>query len=319
MNPSRLRRFGATVAAIGLATSLAACGSDDPTAATDPGDGGDEGSGGGGSSETIVVGSFNFPESEILGEIYAQALEANDFTVETKFNIGPRQQTIPALQDGSINLIPEYNGNLLAYYDPEYTERTTEEVDGALGDAIAADELVALESAEAEDKDAYVVTSETAEANDLTEIGDLEALGDFRLGANPQFGELLYGIPGLEDIYGVTGAEFVPIEDYGGPDTVKALVDDSVQVADIYTTSPALVAEDLVVLEDPENMISSQNIVPLLAESVFSEELETVLNEISAELTTDDLIALRDRVEGDEKASASTAAQEWLEEKGLLS
>jgi osmoprotectant transport system substrate-binding protein len=304
-------RIGAATIAIALATTLTACGSSDPTSAAEPSD-----------DSTVVVGSFAFPESEILGEIYAQALEAEGMDVETKFNIGPRQQTIPALQDGSINLIPEYNGNLLAYYDEAYTERTTEEVDAALTDAVAADDLRVLDSSAAEDKDAYVVTRETAEANDLTAIGDLATLVPFKLGSNPQFGELGYGIPGLKSVYGVGtkpgDVEFVPIEDFGGPDTVKALVDDAVQVADIYTTSPAITTEDLVVLEDPENMISSQNVLPLVAESVYTEELADVLNAISAELTTEDLIALRDRVEGDEKASAATAAQEWLEDKGLV-
>ncbi|MCW2817146.1 MAG: hypothetical protein JWN84_4601 [Nocardioides sp.] len=318
MTHIRPRRLRASVVGLGLVAALAACGSDDPTSTADPADEGDGGNGGESTSETIVVGSFNFPESEILAEIYAQALVADGFDVEEKFNIGARQQTIPALQDGSINLIPEYNGNLLAYYDTEYAERTTEEVDGALPDAIAADGLVALESAEAEDKDAYVVTKETAESEDLTSIGDLEKLGEFKLGANPQFGELGYGIPGLESVYGVTGAEFVPIEDYGGPDTVKALVDGSVQVADIYTTSPAFGTEDLVILEDPELMISSQNIVPVMAEDVFSEELAEVLNAVSAELTTDDLIALRGRVEEGEKVSAEVAATDWLTEKGLI-
>jgi len=304
----RLGRIGAAVAVLGLASALAACSSDDPTAPSDEV----------ASGETIVVGSFAFPESEILGEIYAQALEAADFDVETKFNIGPRQQTIPALQDGSINLIPEYNGNLLAFYNVDYTERTTEDVDAALVDAVAVDELQVLDSAAAEDKDAYVVTRATAEANGLTAIGDLSALEPFKLGANPQFGELGYGIPGLDSVYGVTDVEFVPIEDFGGPDTVKALVDDSVQVADIYTTSPAIVTDDLVVLEDPESMISSQNVVPLLSDAVYSDELADVLNAISAALTTEDLIALRDRVEGDEKASAATAAEDWLKDNGLL-
>ncbi len=307
---SRLPTIGAATLALGLVTALSSCASDDPTGPSDEA----------ASGETVVVGSFAFPESEILGEIYAQALEADGFDVEKQFNIGPRQQTIPALQDGSINLIPEYNGNLLAYYDESYSERTTEEVDGALDDAVAADDLQVLDSAEAEDKDAYVVTRATAEANDLTSIGDLTALTPFKLGANPQFGELGYGIPGLDSVYGVPASDvdFVPIEDFGGPDTVKALVDDSVQVADIYTTSPAIVTEDLVVLEDPENMISSQNIIPLLSDAVYTDDLADVLNGISAELTTDDLIALRDRVEGDEKASAATAAEEWLDEKGLL-
>ena len=111
---------------------------------------------------------------------------------------------------------------------------------------------------------------------------------------------------------------FVPIEDFGGPDTVKALVDDTVQVADIYTTSPALTAENLVVLDDPENMISSQNIVPLISEAAYTDDIAATLNAVSAELTTDDLIALRNRVEGDEKASAADAAKDWLQDKGLL-
>ncbi|MEO9324317.1 ABC transporter substrate-binding protein [Nocardioides sp. C4-1] len=313
MNHVRLRRFGAIVAGLGLATALAACGSDDPTSTGSDNTDADVASG-----EKIVVGSFAYPESEILGEIYFQALDAKGVEVEKKFNIGPRQQTIPALQDGSINLIPEYNGNLLAYYDTEFTQRTTEDVDEALVDAVAVDDLRVLDSAEAEDKDAYVVTRQTADENDLVEIGDLSAIEPFKLGANPQFGELGYGIPGLADTYGVTDVEFVPIEDFGGPDTVKALVDDSVQVADIYTTSPALVAEDLVVLEDPENLIASQNIIPLIADNAYTDEIGEALDAISAELTTEDLIALRDRVEGDEKASAATAATDWLTDKGLI-
>lgn len=308
----RLARVAATATVLALITALTACGSSDPTApaSSEP------------AGSKIVVGSFAFPESEILGEIYAQALTAKGVEVETKFNIGPRQQTIPALQDGSINLIPEYNGNLLAYYDPEYTQRTTADVDAALTDAVAKDKLRVLKSAAAEDKDAYVVTKKTATDKGLTTIGDLSKLVPFKLGSNPQFGELGYGIPGLKSIYGVGTKEgdvtFVPIEDFGGPDTVKALVDDSVQVADIYTTSPALVAEDLVVLEDPKNMISSQNVIPLVADSVYTDQLGEILNAVSAQLTTEDLIALRDRVEGQEKASANVAAKDWLTQKGLI-
>ena len=305
-------RLALSVIAAGAMVALAGCASADPTAPAD-----DAGSG-----DKVIVGSFAFPESEILGEIYAQALENAGFDVDTKFNIGPRQQTIPALQDGSINLMPEYNGNLLASYNTEYTERTTEDVDAALVDVVAADDLRVLDSAAAEDKDAYVVTRETAEAKGLTTIGDLSKIMPFSLGANPQFGELGYGLPGLASVYGVgttqSDVTFVPIEDFGGPDTVAALVDGTVQVADIYTTSPAIVSEDLVVLEDPENLISAQNVIPLVSNSVYSDKLAEVLNGISAALTTEDLIALRDRVEGDEKASPATAAKDWLNEKGLL-
>ena len=308
----RLRKVAIAALALAVVSALAACGSGDPTAPTSASGGGTK----------VVVGSFAFPESEILAEIYAQALSAKGIEVEKKFNIGPRQQTIPALQDGSINVIPEYNGNLLGYYDTKYTERTTEDVDKALVDAVAKDKLRVLTSADAEDKDAYVVSRKTADEKGLTTIGDLSKITPFKLGANPQFGELGYGIPGLKSEYGVgTNAKdvkFVPIEDFGGPDTVKALVDGTVQVADIYTTSPALVANDLVVLEDPKNMISSQNVLPLVAESVYSDQLAEVLNALSAQLTTQDLIALRDRVEGKEKASAETAAKDWLTQKGLI-
>ncbi|WP_139982682.1 ABC transporter substrate-binding protein [Nocardioides litoris] len=303
----RWRRIGVVAVVAGLSTALAACGSSDPTGPSE----------GAASGDTIVVGSFNYPESEILGEIYSQALEAKDFDVEERFNIGPRQQTIPALQDGSINLIPEYNGNLLTYYDESNTLIETGEIDEALVDAVAADDLRVLDSAPAEDKDAYVVTREKAEAEGLTTIADLEKITPFKLGANPQFNEYSYGVPGLNETYGITDVEFVPIEDFGGPDTVKALVDDTVQVADIYTTSPALVAEDLVVLEDPEGIIAAQNVIPLVSDAAYSDELADALNAVSAELTTEDLIGLRDRVEGDEKASAETAAADWLQEKGL--
>jgi len=313
-------RIAGVAIVVGALVALAGCSNADPTGTATSTD--DTGTSGGATSETIVVGSFAFPESQILGEIYAQALTDAGFDVTTKFNIGPRQQTIPALQDGSINLMPEYNGNLLAYYDTEYTERTTEDVDAALGAAVAVDKLRVLDSAPAQDKDAYVVTEEFAQANGLTEIGDLAKVVPFTLGASPQFAELGYGIPGLKDVYGVGvnagDVSFLPIEDFGGPDTVKALVDNNVQVADIYTTSPALTAEKLLVLDDPQALISAQNVVPLLADGIYSDNLASVLNKVSAALTTEDLIALRDRVEGTEKASAAQAATDWLTEKGLI-
>ena len=268
-------------------------------------------------AEEVVVGSFAFPESEILGNIYALALENAGFEVETQFNLGPRQTTVPALEDGSIDLMPEYNGNLLFFYDTENEARSTSEVDAALETTVP-EGFQVLNSSPAQDKDAYVVTQATADEFDLVTIGDLSRLEPFSLGASPQFAELLYGLPGLASVYGVDDVTFVPIEDFGGPDTVKALVDDAVQVADIYTTSPALTAENLVVLEDPENLIASQNVIPLLNSDIYSDELAAVLNEISAALSTEDLIELRTRVEGDEKAQASTAAQDWLDAEGLL-
>jgi len=139
---------------------------------------------------TVVVGSFSFPESEILGNIYALALENAGFVVETKFNLGPRQTTIPALEDGSISLMPEYNGTCV-FYDTENAARSTADVDAALATQVPAGFQV-LNSASAQDKDAYVVTQAMADEFGLVTIGDLVEIEPFSLGASPQFAELLY-------------------------------------------------------------------------------------------------------------------------------
>jgi osmoprotectant transport system substrate-binding protein len=311
MFKAKTRTVGVVAAAAASLVVLAGCAAEDPTEAPQDDNVAAE------ESTTVVVGSFAFPESEILGNMYALALENAGFEVETQFNLGPRQTTVPALEDGSIDLMPEYNGNLLFFYDTENQARSTEEVDAELATTVP-EGFQVLDSSPAQDKDAYVVTQAKADEFDLVTIGDLSKLEPFSLGANPQFAELLYGLPGLASVYGVEDVTFVPIEDFGGPDTVKALVDDAVQVADIYTTSPALTAENLVVLDDPENLIAAQNVIPLLNSDIYSDELAAVLNEISAALSTEDLIELRTRVEGDEKAQASTAAQDWLEAEGLL-
>jgi len=301
-------RVVVSTVAMGAIVALAGCATADPTGPATPAEG---------SGDTITVGSFSFPESEILAEIYAIALEEAGFDVDTALGLGPRQATIPALEDGSIDLMPEYNGNLLFHYDTENEARSTEDVDGALAD-IVPDGFQVLDSSPAEDKDAYVVTRATADEFSLVEIGDLSALEPFTLGAYPQFSELGFGLPGLASDYGVSDVTLLPIEDFGGPDTVRALVDDAVQVANIFTTSPAIAAEDLVVLEDPMNLIAAQNVLPLLNSDVYTDELADVLNEISAALSTEDLIGLRDRVEGDEKTQASVAARDWLVENGLI-
>ncbi|MEP6843042.1 MAG: ABC transporter substrate-binding protein [Pseudolysinimonas sp.] len=307
---ARKTRVLGGVIAVGVLIALAGCATSDPTKSAPD-------TNGTASGTPVVVGSFNFPESEILGNMYALALEHAGFTVTTKFNLGPRQTTIPALKDGSINLMPEYNGNLLFFYDTEATARSTAEVDAALTSTVPSDFEV-LKSSAAQDKDAYVVTQAEAAKYGLTSISDLSKIEPFTLGANPQFGTLPYGIPGLAATYGVTKVTFKSIEDYGGPDTVKALVDDAVQVADIYTTSPDLVAQKLLVLKDPKNLIAAQNVLPFLNKKIYSAKLAATLNAISAKLTTSDLIALRDRVEGSEKAQPTVVAKDWLTKAGLL-
>lgn len=299
-----------TAAAAVLTTllTLGACGGGDPLSGGDGSDG----------DGPLVVSSANFTESEIIGNLYAQALEGAGVEVETQFNVGSREAYIPALSDGSIDVIPEYTGNLLLFLDEDADVSTPDAIAEGLPAALADQGLVGLQPAEAENKDAVVVTAETAEEWDLTDIGDLADHNDeLTVAGPPEFAERAVGLPGLEETYGITASSFEPIADGGGPATVSALVDGDVRAANIFTTNPAIESEDLVVLEDPEGHFAAQNVVPVVREDRLSDEAQDALDAVSAELTTDDLIALNLRVSGDEKAEPATAAADWLEDKGL--
>ena len=304
-----IRRPVRLLAAAGaaLALALAGCASEDPTA------------GSGGEAGTVRVGSANFPESEIVAETYAQALEAQGVTVQRQMQIGARDIYIAALQDGSIDLVPEYTGNLLQYLDPETTAVTPEEVNAALVEA-SPDGFSTLTPAPAEDKDSYNVTREFSEANGITSLADLAGYsGQLRIGGNPELAERPYGPKGLTAVYGVPAERmtFVAISDSGGPLTVKALVDGEVELADIYSTTPAITANDFVTLADPKNMIMAQNVVPMISDAVATDEVRQTLDAVSAALTTEDLLAMNARSQGDEKASPATIAADWLAQNDL--
>ena len=283
------------------------------TACSDPNSSG----GGGGDDSTVRIGSAAFPESEIIAEVYAQALEAEDFSVERRMQIGAREVYLPALENGELDMLPEYTGNLLSYVDPETEATSPEDIEAELPDALP-DGLEVLDSAPAENKDSLNVTQDFASENDLESIADLADIDGLSLAANPEFAERSYGIPGMERVYGITGVDFTPINDGGGPATLSALLDGTVDVADIYSTTPSIVENDLVTLEDPENMIAAQNVVPVISSDTVSDEAIEVLNKVSAELTTEDLIEMNTRSSGDEKAAPATIAKDWLEDKGLI-
>lgn len=302
--------------AAACALTLAACGG-----GGDPLSGGGESSEGsaGGDAGAVTIGSANFPESEIVANLYSIALQDAGVEVTEKFQIGSREAYIPALQDGSIDLIPDYTGNLLLFLDGEATATAAEDVDAALPDALAAEDLAMLTPAPAESKDAVVVTSETAQRWSLTTIEDLAAHNaETKFASNAEFAERPSGLPGLKALYGFEPVEFVAIADGGGPATVAALVNGDVQAANIYTTTPAIAENDFVVLEDPESNFAAQNVVPVLSADTVTDQITEVLDAISAELTTQDLLELNGRVSGEEKLEPAAAAREWLESKGLI-
>lgn len=313
---NRSRRVGQTGLRAALSAVFAlvaliavACGSANPL-------GGGEVSG---DLKSIVVGSADFPESKIIGEIYAQALEANGFTVGRQFGIGSRETYIPAVQDHSIDLIPEYTGNLLQYFDPS-TEVTTP--DGVLLELFRKlpGDLSILNPSPAEDKDTVAVTSETAQRWNLTTIGDLaEHSAEVKFGGPSEFINRAEGLPGLKANYGldIPRSNFVAISDGGGPATVRALTDGTVTAANIFSTSPAIEENDLVVLEDPKNNFLAANVIPLVSSQKKSDELKTVLDAVSAELTTEDLIRLNTEASGNSGINPDEAAANWVREHGF--
>jgi osmoprotectant transport system substrate-binding protein len=308
-HPARRAVLGA---AAGLSVLLAAtaCGGS-PLATTSS-------SGGTAAAGSVVVGSANFPESATIAEIYAGALNAAGVTATTKLNIGAREVYVKAVEDGSIDVVPDYTGNLLGYLDPKTTATTPGEVVAALPIAMPSG-LSILTAAAAVVKDAMVVTAETAAKYSLKSLEDLaKVCNKLTLGAPPEFQTRPYGLAGLKAKYNCVPAKFTPISDGGGPLTVKALLNNDVQVADIFTTSPAIPENKLVVLTDPKNNWLAQQVVPLVKTDKVTDAAKAALDRVSALLTTEDLIALNTEVSGAQKMDPKDAAAAWLKDKGII-
>lgn len=296
-----LTRTLAVVAAGALA--LTGCSSADPLAPDSTAD-----------STTIVVGSQDYYSNEIIAETYAQALEAGGFTVDRQLRIGQREVYMPEIEAGTIDLFPEYSGPLLQYWEPDTTARLSDDVFAALGTA-APSGLTILDQAPATDQDAYVVTKAFAEKWGLTSIEDLAKVTDpLVLGANSEAESRPNGPKGAKESYGLD-LGFSPIEDGGGPLTVKALQDGTVNVAIIYTASPAIQQNDLVALTDTRGMFLASHVVPIASANVDAEATK-IVNTVSAALTPEDLVAMNAR-SVDEELPATTIAKDWLTEKKL--
>ncbi len=306
MNHYRTARGLAALAAV-TALGVAACGSEDPFAGSDETTAGQE-------TGTVVVGSQAYYSNEIVAEIYAQALEEAGFTVERQFQIGQRDVYLQAMEAGEVQLLPEYTGNLLQFYEPETVARSSVDVAEALPDALP-EGLTVLEYADAQDADSYNVTAEFSAEHGITSLADLADYdGEITIGGNAELESRPYGPEGLREFYGVE-VGFVAIGDSGGPLTKDAIRDGTITMGDIYTADPDLASGDFVTLEDPESMILAQNVVPLVSADV-AEALAPTLDAVSAVLTTKELIALNVRSQ-DEQLDSATIAADWLGEQDL--
>ncbi|MHB8300524.1 MAG: ABC transporter substrate-binding protein [Dermatophilaceae bacterium] len=306
MNRTRIALALAASAAV-LVVAACGSGSSDPLASG--------GSTGKANAGTIVVGSANFPENALLAEIYAGGLSAKGVKVKKKLNIGSRETYIPALKDGSIDLIPEYTGVLAQYFNKNAKATDADGVYAELKAALPAT-LTILDKSAAEDKDSVVVTKVTADKYNLKTIADLQPIAkDLALGGPPEWKTRPTGVPGLKKVYNLEFKTFRPL-DVGGPLSVQALKNGQVDAVNLFTTDPSIAANGFVILGDPKSLFAAQNVVPLITKSKVNDTISAALNAISAKLDTATLGALVKEVVVDKK-DAAVVAKEFLAKNGL--
>lgn len=295
-----MRRFVVAVAAAASLVSVlgtAACGSGDPLTQ--------------GSSGSLVVGSADFAESELLAEIYAEALRTTGATVDTKPRIGAREIYVESVRKGELTLIPDYTGNLLYFLDKGATATTQDDVNAALQKA-AGDPLQTLTPSPAEDADVLTVTKATADQG-IKSIADLgPRCGEFVLGAAAEW--KIRWEQKIKELYGCTFKEIRSLE--SGSVTVKSLTEGQVQVANLFTTASAIKENNLVELADPKKMYPAQNVVPLAGKGKLNDQQIAVVNKVSAALSTVKLTDLVRQVEVD-KANSVDVAKSFVQSLNL--
>ena len=258
-------------------------------------------------AKLVTIGSANFPENEVLADIYADALRKVGVSVATKLDIGSREVYFKEVENGALNVFPEYNGALLDYLQPSATASSTTDVDKALSAALPAG-LEALNPSPAQDADSVTVTSTFASAHHLETIADLKPIeSQVTIGAAPEFANRQQGLVGLKKLYGLT-LNFKPLDE-SGPLTIAALQDGTIQAGDIYTTDPSVAKYHFVALADPLHLFPAENVTPIVNRNVATPTVVKTLNSVSAALTTADLVQLVGAVENDHVDPGAAALQ----------
>ena len=326
MRKNRTLALGAALLA--LVVSACAPGGGSSPAASESAAPNESTSTGGGS---VTIGSQGFYESQLMAEIYAQALEANGYTVERNLGIGTREQTYPALTSGQIDMMPEYIGSLTTFLEGEASGDPAETA-SALAELIGVDDLTLLDYTPAQDQNAFVVRSETAEELGLETLSDLaEHATELRWGLPPECetNALCAGVApegsteragGLAE-YGINFDE-LDVEPLAACDApiATALNDGVVDVAELCSTQPDIERFGFVRLEDDMQTQPAENIAPVINQAKLDElggGFADVLNAVSAAMTTEDLTSLGVQVAVEQRDTAEVAT-EWLTDMGLI-
>jgi osmoprotectant transport system substrate-binding protein len=307
--------------------ALAACGDDD-----DDGGGGDGGAAtqeesagiqrdAANSDTTITVGSKNFTEQKVLGEIYAQAFEAAGYTVEKQLNLGDEKTALAALEGGEIDAYPEYTGTALLSFFGVQADKLPKEERAAYEQAregFAEKNLTAFEPTPFTSSNEVAVTKETAEENNLRTISDLESVaGEFTLYGSPECRQRLDCLLGLQEVYGLDFQKFTPVDIALRHEVLsKGQADVSI----VFTTDPQIQREEFVLLEDDKGMFPPYNSTLVMRNEVAEQggaELEEVVSMVNEGLTDEAMQELNARVDLDKKTPEEVAG-EYLSETGLV-
>ncbi|HEY3004363.1 MAG TPA: ABC transporter substrate-binding protein [Kribbellaceae bacterium] len=273
------------------------------------------GDAGGGSApdkvDSITIGSADFTESQLIAAIFGQALSAKGISVKQQPNIGSRETYMNAIKDGSVHLLPEYTGAALAYFDKNATETEDQAVYDKLKTSLPSG-LEILNKSEAADEDAVIVTQATAQKYNLKSIADLKPVAkEIVVGGSTEFKVRTAGLKGMKDKYGIDSFKEYKTLDAGGPLSLKALLDNKIQVTNLFTTNAAIKENNLVQLEDPENILPPNQVVPLIRTDHKSADVTDTLNKVMAALTTADLTEMDKRIDVG-KESTDAVAKDWI-------
>jgi len=308
--------------ALVLALFAAACGGDDEGGGGDaaaPTTTEEEGGGQIGEGKSLTLGTKDFPEEFILGELYAQALEAQGYSVELKKNIGSTEIIDKALTSNEIDAYPEYLGVTVAVVARQDVVATSaEETYDLAKEFYEGRGQTISEQTPFFDVDAIGTTAEFAEANGLKTVADLEKLNSFTIGARPEFKDRFQGLKGMREEYGLTNAKFVQLAQ---GITYQALDDKSVDTINVFSTDAQLASGKYVVLEDPKGIFGYQNVALVIdqekLEELGGDDFMTIVNNVNALLTNDAIISMNKAVVLDKQPEAEVA-KAFLEANGLL-
>jgi osmoprotectant transport system substrate-binding protein len=272
--------------------------------------------------DAITIASFDFPESRLLSEIYAQALESKGFRVKRAFRIGPRELVEPALEKGLVEFVPEYLGTAMQFVTRGASQGSSfiQTEHQTLVEAFAGRGISVLESAPAQDSNAVAVGAGTAAKFGLESISDLAPVaGQLVLGGPPECPSRPLCLPGLEKAYGLRFHKFVGL-DASGPYTVAELSAGLVDVAVLFSTDWQISARGFVVLDDDRRLQPAENVTPVVRSEIvttYGDRFVDAVNAVSANLTTIGLRELNSLV-GLKSGTLPQVAAAWLRSRGLL-